>query len=142
MKYQRLSKEQFEALHKEFINFLATQSITADEWSKIKKEQPKVAEAELDVFSDLIWEGVLKNVSYVTHFSAHKIYLFHFDQDLIKLIVLASEKENMETTEGFSWVMDNLDDASVTLYTATNTYSEDKLYDKFKLIQQGAVISE
>ncbi len=30
MKYTRLTKEQLEELHPEFINFLATQSITAE----------------------------------------------------------------------------------------------------------------
>ena len=59
MKYRRLTKEQFEELHQEFINFLATQSITGEEWTKIKAEQPKVAEEEMDIFSDLVWEGVL-----------------------------------------------------------------------------------
>ena len=42
MKYSRLTKEQFEELHQEFINFLATQSITADEWKNIKAEEPEV----------------------------------------------------------------------------------------------------
>ena len=51
MKYARLTKEQFEELNKEFINFLATQSITADEWQDIKANKPEVAEEELDVFS-------------------------------------------------------------------------------------------
>ncbi|MBC7440105.1 MAG: hypothetical protein H7250_09000, partial [Flavobacterium sp.] len=54
MKYTRLTKEQFEELHVEFINFLATQSIDKTEWDKIKTEKPEVAEQELDVFSDLI----------------------------------------------------------------------------------------
>ena len=47
MKYARLTKEQFEELHTEFINFLATQSITAQEWAEIKKTKPEVAEEEL-----------------------------------------------------------------------------------------------
>ena len=55
MKYRRLTKEQFEELHKEFINFLATQSITAKEWKTIKAKQPNVAEEEMDIFSDLVW---------------------------------------------------------------------------------------
>ncbi|MCB0467853.1 MAG: hypothetical protein KDC64_06540, partial [Aequorivita sp.] len=67
MKYARLTKEQFEELHQEFINFLATQSITADEWKKLKIEKPEVAEQELDIFSDLIWEGVLNKVKYLEH---------------------------------------------------------------------------
>ena len=65
MKYTRLTKEQFEELQQEFINFLATQSITADEWSNLKVNSPEMAEMELDVFSDLIWEGVLQNVSFL-----------------------------------------------------------------------------
>ena len=40
-------------LQQEFINFLATQTITAAQWQTIKKEQPQVAEQEIDVFSDL-----------------------------------------------------------------------------------------
>ena len=31
MKYSRLTKEQFEKIHQEFKNFLATQSVIADE---------------------------------------------------------------------------------------------------------------
>lgn len=31
MKYARLTKEQLDSLHQEFINFLATQSITGEE---------------------------------------------------------------------------------------------------------------
>ena len=65
MKYTRLTKEQFEELNQEFINFLATQSITADEWKDIKEQKPEVAEEELDVFSDLVWEGVLSKVAYL-----------------------------------------------------------------------------
>ena len=56
MKYIRLTKEQFEELHPEFINFLATQSIDKVEWDQLKTEKPEVAEQELDVFSDLICE--------------------------------------------------------------------------------------
>ena len=72
MKYARLTKEQLEEMHQEFINFLATQSITADEWEKIKKEKPETAEEELDIFSDLIWEGVLNKVEYLEHFSPNQ----------------------------------------------------------------------
>ena len=73
-KYSRLTKEQFEELHEEFINFLATQSITGKEWDEIKRVKPEVAEEELDVFSDLIWEGVLQNASYLENISAKRFF--------------------------------------------------------------------
>ena len=77
MTYARLTKEQFEELHVEFINFLATQSIDAKEWQTIKETQPEVAEQELDVFSDLVWEGVLTKVSYLENISKDQMHLFH-----------------------------------------------------------------
>ena len=79
MKYSRLTKEQFEELHEEFINFLATQAITVDEWATIKENTPETAEQELDVFSDLVWEGVLSKVMYLEHISPKQMDLFHLN---------------------------------------------------------------
>ena len=86
MKYSRLTKEQFEELQEEFINFLAAQSITGMEWDEIKRVKPEVAEEELDVFSDLIWEGVLNNASYLENISAHQLFLFKVEESFMKLI--------------------------------------------------------
>lgn len=110
MKYTRLTKEQFEELHKEFINFLATQSITADEWTDIKQNKPEVAEQELDVFSDLVWEGVLGQVQYLEHISAHQMHLFHLKEDIMQLIAIKIKNEatDLTTTEGFDWFRNNL----------------------------------
>ena len=104
MKYTRLTKEQFEELHQEFTTFLATQSIDKAEWDTIKKEKPEVAEQELDVFSDLIWEGVLTKAQFLEHFSKNHIFLFHwhlieldsYRHDIDNLIFL-SKKESYFT---------------------------------------------
>ena len=88
MKYTRLTKEQFDSLSQEFINFLATQSITAKEWESIKKSQPKVAEQELDVFSDLVWEGVLSKAKYLENTSKQQLFLFRILKSEMNLIVV------------------------------------------------------
>ncbi|MDU8886383.1 DUF6495 family protein [Yeosuana sp. MJ-SS3] len=143
MKYSRLTKEQFEELHKEFVNFLATQSITAEEWSKIKKSQPEVAEQELDVFSDLVWEGVLNKAMYLEHISAKQMHLFSLrESDMHVVAVTIKSDINLTTKEGFQWLRENLMHDDVEFLQATKRYSEDKNLDKFKLIQQGAVITK
>ncbi|MCK0109374.1 DUF6495 family protein [Flavobacteriaceae bacterium S0825] len=144
MKYARLSKEQFEELHQEFINFLATQSITADEWQDIKANKPEVAEQELDVFSDLVWEGVLTKAEYLENISPQHIYLFHLAEAQIELIGLKVTNTTIDLTtrEGFSWLRENLMDDTVELFQAKKEYSEDKQLDKFALIQQGSVITK
>ena len=144
MKYSRLSKEQFEELHKEFINFLATQSITAEEWLDIKTNKPEVAEQELDIFSDLVWEGVLQKVEFLEHISPNQMHLFHCLDNEMRLIALKIKNKDVDitTTEGYNWFRNNLMSDDVEFFSAKKEYSEDKALDKFKLIQQGAVITK
>ncbi len=131
-------------MHQEFINFLATQSITADEWEQIKKDKPEAAEEELDIFSDLIWEGVLNKVEYLEHFSPNQIFLFHITTATIELIAIKVENEAIDITtrEGYQWLQTNLMDDAVTIYTSTRAISEDRNKDIFALIKQGANITQ
>ena len=143
MKYSRLTKEQFEELHQEFINFLATQTITAQEWKSIKTNTPEVAEQELDVFSDLVWEGVLKNVIYLEHISVQQMHLFSLNENDMHVIAIKLKRDiDLTTNEGFNWLRENLLDDDVEFLQAKKEYSKDKNLDKFKLIQQGAVITK
>lgn len=144
MKYARLTKEQFEELHQEFINFLATQSITADEWAELKVTKPEVVEQELDIFSDLIWEGVLNKVKYVEHISPRQLMLFHISETHMDLIAIKIEKEAIDITTdyGYKWLQQNIHNDAVVLYTSTKAISEDRNKDIFILIQQGASITK
>lgn len=144
MKYNRLTKEQLVELEPEFVNFLATQSITGDEWVKIKKDTPEVAEDELDVFSDLIWEGVLSKVVYLENISAQQMHLFQLTSKEMKLIAVKvmNPKIDLTTAIGFTWFKKNWSSDFVEYMTAAKAYTDDKNLDKFKLIQQGAVITK
>ena len=144
MKYKRLSKEQFEALHQEFSTFLATQTIDKAEWDKIKAEKPEVAEQELDIFSDLIWEGVLTNANYLEHFSKNHIFLFHCQEKLIQSIVLKSldTEVNFMNKEGLAWLSDNLFTDVVEMHLGKKEYEDERNKAIFDLILQGAILSD
>ena len=136
MKYTRLTKQQLEELHPEFINFLATQSITAEEWSDIKENKPQVAEDEIDVFSDLVWEGVLSKVEYLENVSTQQMHLFHLTDKEMKLLSVKVMNPEIDLTskEGFAWFKKNWQSDFVEYLTASKAYSEDKNLDKFQLI--------
>ncbi len=144
IKYSRLTKEQFEELHQEFINFLATQSITGEEWKQIKKDKPEAAEEELDIFSDLIWEGVLSKANYLENISSQQLFLFKIEENAMKLIVVKTTNEAIDitTTEGYQWLQENFAEDEVEFFTSTKEFSEDKNGDVFSLIQQGANITK
>lgn len=144
MKYQRLSREQFEELHQEFITFLATQSITAEEWEAIKTKQPEVAEEELDIFSDLVWEKVLKQASYLESIAPQQLFLFKISEEKIHLILVKVNHDavDLSNTEGLNWLETHLKDPAVELFTSEKPFGSDPLLDIFKLIQQGATLSD
>ncbi|MGB5377178.1 DUF6495 family protein [Muriicola sp.] len=144
MKYTRLTKQQLEELHQEFINFLATQSITGTEWEMIKLHRPRVAEEELDVFRDLVWEGVLQKVRYLENISEQQMHLFYLPEKEMKLISVKvmNPKLDLRTAEGFNWFKKNWQSDFVEYLVASKAYTDDKNLDKFKLIQQGAVITK
>ena len=144
MKYARLTKQQFEELHNEFINFLSTQSITADEWVTLKNTKPQLVEEELDVFSDLVWEGVLAKVNYLENISRQHMHLFHLADKEMKLISvkILNPDIDLNTSIGFNWFKKNWQSDFVEYLQASKSYTEDKNLDKFKLIQEGAVITK
>lgn len=144
MKYARLTKQQLEELHQEFINFLAAQSVTGDDWKKLKEDQPDVAEDEVDVFSDLVWEGVLNNVEYLENISAQHMHLFYCAEKEMKLISVKVMNPEIDLTTpiGFSWFKKNWQSDFVEYLTASKAYTQDKNLDKFQPIRQGAVITK
>lgn len=144
MKYARLTKEQLEEMHQEFSRFLATQGIDAEEWEEIKKTKPDLAEEEIDLFSDLVWEKVLRKVKFLEHFSKQQMFLFKVEDFQMTLIgVEVSNKAiDLTTSEGYQWLRKNLMDDQVTIYTSTKPVSEERNTDIFALIQQGAHITK
>lgn len=144
MKYKRLTKEQFEALHQEFANFLASQSIDKKEWDEIKANKNQVAEQELDIFSDLIWEGVLANAQFLEHFSKNHIFLFHCQKDYIDSMVLKSLVSDVDfmTKEGLQWLTDNIFTDTVEILTGKKGYEKERNEAIFDLITQGTILSD
>jgi hypothetical protein len=144
MKYSRLTKEQFEELHPEFINFLASQSIDKAEWDTIKENKPEVAEQELDVFSDLIWEGVLTKAEYLEHFSKNHIFLFQCFDTYVNSIVLKSLVPEVDflTKDGLQWLSDNMFTETIEMKIGKKVFTEERNASIFALIQQGAFLSD
>mgnify|MGYP006124175197 CR=1 FL=1 len=143
MKYRQLTKEQFEALHEEFATFLATQSIDVDEWKQIKKEKPNVAEDEMNVFSDVVWDDVLKKTNYLEHFSKQSVNLFKCDANEIhRIFVKVNTDIDLLESQGFEWLMSNPTDASVEYFTGSKSYSDDRNTELFALIEKGSSISK
>lgn len=142
MKYRQLTKEQFESLHQEFAQFLATQKIDVDEWNKAKAENPTLVEEELNLFSDLVWEDVLSKVNYLEHFSSTSANLFKCDEEEMSRIVVQVNKEiDLLSEEGYKWLLQNPQDDAIEYLTGNKPYGSDRNQELFGLIEKGGNIS-
>jgi len=143
MKYRQLTKEQFENLCQEFARFLATQSIDSKEWDQIKKNKPKVAEDEMNVFSDVVWDDVLTNTQYLEHCSETTVNLFKCDKEEIHRIAIKINWEiNLLEQNGFEWLMQNPMDNSVDIFKGTKPYKGERNVELFDLIEKGSNVSK
>jgi hypothetical protein len=142
MKYRQLTKEQFEALHEEFSKFLATQSIDVKEWTTIKSENPGLAEEEMNLFSDVVWEDVLNKTEYLEHFSSKTLNLFKCDDKEIQRIVINVDKDvDLLTQNGYTWLLEHYNSDEVSFLQGSKTYSSERNLEIFDLIEKGSAIS-
>ena len=144
MKYARLTKEQLEELHPEFITFLATQSIDKIEWDDIKKNRPHLAEQEIDLFSDVIWDKALTNVSYIDHFSKNYIFLFKCIDEVVFSWVVKTNNPQIDfvSADGIHWLAVNLFSNDVEITKGRKDISENRNVALFEIIKQGGIISK
>jgi len=143
LKYRQLTKEQFEGLHEEFARFLASQNIDKKEWDELKKEKPHVAEDEMNVFSDVVWDDVLTKTAYLEHFSPNLVNLFKCEEKEIHRIVIKIEKDiNVLEQEGFEWLLKNPNDEAIEFLRGSKAYQEERNVELFDLIEKGSTISK
>jgi len=144
MKYRQLTKEQFESLHQEFARFLASQNIDTTEWKQIKEEKPNVAEDEMNVFSDVVWDDVLDKTKYLEHFSKTTANLFKCEnKEIHRIAIQVNWDINLLEQEGFEWLLKNPMDNSVEVFRGTKPYNQsDRNAELFDLIEKGSAISK
>ena len=144
MKYRQLSKEQFAALHKEFAQFLASQQIDVKEWARIKENQPELADEELNLFSDVVWDDALTKTKYLEHFSKQNINLFKCDEKSISRIVVQISKPDFDffNETDYEWFIDNTNDESIQFLKGTKKYAKERNLELFDLVEKGSVISD
>jgi hypothetical protein len=144
MKYRLLTREQFEALHEDFSRFLATQQIDAGEWEEMKSAKPDLAEEEMKVFSDIVWEDVLSKVKFIEHISEQHMNLFQCNsKEIIRVYVHWKEpgRSFLDADDFKQFKAHPLDD-TIEYYKAVKPYETERNKALFELIEMGGQITD
>ena len=146
MKFRRLNQEELSSLEAEFIRFLASNTITAEEWKRLKSEENEKAEGLIDIFSDLVFENTLKKVEYLELKTPRDLRTFHCEAEKITMFGLLIEGETQldltKTLVPEQMIAQlKLSGASLKLYSGEKSYRKAREQELFDLMEQGALIS-
>ncbi|MCP4443050.1 MAG: hypothetical protein GY810_29440 [Aureispira sp.] len=98
MKYRRLTMDELESLEEDFVKFLASNQITADEWVKLKEQESERVHELIELFSDIVMQKVLTNIEYLQHRSKQVIRVFRFGKDKITMTGLQLSDTSKDLT--------------------------------------------
>lgn len=139
-KYRVLDSEELGAFEKEFVEFLVINSITADDWVKIKSEDKERTQEIISLFSDVIFEKLMRQTQYLIRRSKNNIACFHYQATQAVLVGLETDREDVDLLMISS--KDNIPNEGVSIYNSTKAYEKQREVEMFEMLNAGAEISD
>lgn len=147
MKYRKLRLDELEELEKEFVQFLSANTVTGDDWEKIKKEDPERAEGLIALFSDIVFDKTLDNIKHLEHRTATELRCFECQEEKIVMFGMVvsgtktfSFKEEMPAEEMIKRV--KAEGGKIQVFTAEKKYKPERKAELFRMMENGCLISK
>lgn len=142
-KYRDLTTEELQQFEQQFIEFLIVNGIVAEDWEKIKQENPEEAEAIVTKFSDVVFEGVFRKVKFMEVVTKHDIKAFQcLDEKIVLVGLQAPALSDIDFTD--PQILDqamNGELEGVKIYTTDKPYAKERGVELFEMNNAGAQIS-
>ena len=137
-KYRLLSHEELESMEVDFVKFLVLNGIVADDWTKLKENDPDSAEGIISSFSDVVFEQILRKTDYIEFIDDHDIFCVQCLEDKMTLVGAKSDGAvNFKTSDPSSIVKEG-----VKVFTTEKPYNGDRQKEIFDMLENGYQISE
>ncbi len=144
MKYRRLEREELEAVRDEFVQFLAANSVTADDWQQLIASDRDKANGLIDLFSEIFWEKALSRVNYLSSRGALVLRAYRADEEHLKLIQVAVPEEGHfrfdrnEDVQRLANGRETLKTIKAEVITGSKHVGTTRNEELFKLLESGA----
>lgn len=145
MKYRKLQADELQELESEFVRFLAANSITAEEWEKLKKDSPEKVGSLIEQFSDIVFEKILEGVKMLERRQKEEIQIFRFFEEqaeMVGLRVKGQTQLDFREKDSPQEMMEKLNHsgAQLQLMHAEKKYRKQREMEIFELMQAGCLI--
>lgn len=139
MRFRRLRKEELESLEQDFVQFLATHQITAQEWVALRDEGNDKVYELIDIFSDIVLEKVYSQIEYLQHRTKDTIRVFHCQADKIIMTGLQISDSNRDLTNPDDVALlsqPNGVEGSVKIFQLEKEYQQDRPDEVFQMMHR------
>ena len=141
-RFRRLSSDELQELEKEFIHFLVSNGIAAEDWVKLKKEDIDNAEGIIDTFSDIVLEKVMSKISFLEKREKTDILFFKAKEKGFEIIGLSTTNEAIDLRDEkvIADLAQNATDFSI--FHTEQSYTKLKEDEIFNLVESGSFITD
>ena len=132
-----LTNEELTQFEEEFIQYLVVNGITADDWEKLKLENKESAEKILDLFSDVVFEQILRKVLFLEIRQANYIQAIQCLGEKMIMVALSVSDKSIDLSKDIPTSFEGLD-----LHTGEKEYASSREKELFELIEKGYEITD
>lgn len=142
-KYRSLTLEELHALEKEFVDYLVLNGITADDWKRLKQNDPEKAEDIITLFSDVVFEGILRRVSYLEYRDRSEVRAFQCLGEKMVLVGMRSDVGGIDFRDSrFLEDAAKNPPAGIQVFTTDKKYKKPRESELFEMIEAGCTITD
>jgi len=135
-KYRNLSSEELIHFEKEFIEFLVVNGIDAADWESIIENQPEEMHRIIELFSDVVFEKILRKTKYLINTAESQLYAFYYGDKDAKLYLAEFEDVDLTGIEGEEELLKIVvsNDTKLNLHFQEKKYQMPREQELFKLL--------
>jgi hypothetical protein len=143
-KYRLLNKTELQELEKEFVEYLVLNGITAEDWAKAKSEDILRVEKVIELFSDVVFESILRKINYLEYRDKNSLHVFQcLPEKLVVVSMESSESNSVDFTDpAFIQSASINPPAALKVFTTDRIYKRDREAELFEMLQTGCVITD
>ena len=143
-KFRLLSIEELKEMEKEFVEYLILLGIAVDDWVKIKNEDPENAENIMHLFSDVVFEKIMRKTKFLEQRQTKELKAVQCLKDKFVVVGLNAAKipkANLLDSEYLKKAMQS-PPSNLEVYTTEIPYKLSREVEIFKMTKEGFDISD
>lgn len=145
MRFRRLTMGELKELHQEFIQYLSSNTITGEDWKKIKEEEYEKAEKLIDMFSDIVFEKSISNIKYLEKRESKSLLLFHCKEKELELIGISldeNSKFDLTRQEDLNELSQDASSVEISSFKSSKAYAINREDELFKMLNEGCLATD